>query len=116
MGTWGTGPYESDSAGEWLSETLVPPIEKALKKGSDADARVAAAALTDYLGKHESVADLVDLAIERLEDILEDEDYVESFTDPAAAKRAVKSQIRKLRKMRDDLEEGRKRSRAMLRY
>jgi hypothetical protein len=104
MGTWGTGPYQSDTAGQWLSETLRPAIEKALKKGDEEEARVAAAAITDYLGKHESVEDLATLAIERLEDILDD-DWSDLFRDPDAAVRAVEDQIRALRKTVRDQKE-----------
>ena len=78
---------------------LIPRIKKAFKKGSNAEARVAAAAMTDYLGKHSSVEDLAILAEERLDDILHDEEWIDSFNDPNAANRALEAQLRKVRKL-----------------
>jgi len=102
MGTFGTGPYQSDAAGDWLNAAFIPPIERAIRGRDHEKARVAAATIVDFLSKHENDPGLVEQAIERLEEILVDEDWIDAWNDPKDAARAVRTQIRKLEKIATD--------------
>lgn len=98
MGTWGYGPYQNDSAVDWLADNVRERATKGLESKTPEEVRVAAALLVEYLSKHQNVEDEAALAIERLEDLLESS-WLDAWSDPAAAKREIRKQIRALKKL-----------------
>jgi len=100
MGAWGYGPYENDSALDWLGDNITDRVEKGLRSKDEAEVRVAAAVITDYLGKRDASDDLIDDAIEKLEQLLDNERWVGSWNEPKKIRPAIKRQISRLKRLR----------------
>lgn len=106
MGAWGEKPYENDTALDWLGDATKPVVKKALKRGTNDQARAAAQFMIDMSSKYGIYIDpkLAELAIARLEKILAHETWVSLWQDPNAIKRSLKSQIKKLQELEDEFD------------
>lgn len=107
MESWDHGPLDNETAQDWICDVMRTPareITGALDSELPEHWRVAAFLLEQvgyrnvYPG--ELLEEHLDLAIERLEGLLEDEAWLASWEDPKAARRSVEDQIRRLRHRR----------------
>lgn len=107
MGAWAYGPIDNDTAADWMAVTMrkskLPNlIEKGLKSRNEDEVRAAAFMLElvgytymydiDVLDKH------LTLAVERLSGLLEDDEWLSSWSHSAEIKRSVRRQISALQK------------------
>ena len=107
MGAWGFGPYDSDTAAEWIEDlkartALVKEMKKAFKKPTRTpdEARVAAAMITKAFDarilQEDDLEELIPLAIEALEEIY-DSDYTDSYDQPGTVRKNIKKCVASLR-------------------
>ena len=116
MGAWSTGPIDNDTAADWLSETIGPvreQIDTALA-GDDPDLHRTAAFLLERVGyvyvyppdePEEDVRGLethLRLAVERLEALRENDDWLALWEDPEGVAMAINAQLEILRERRED--------------
>jgi len=105
MGAWGEDAYENDTAGDWFDYTFEKAklswhVQKALNSDYVEEQR-AAAYLLEHLGKvyiypTDELEKHLALAIIRLEDLLDDEEWIDSWRSKIRIKRAVQKQIKNL--------------------
>lgn len=102
MGAWGSGPYDNDSAADWffgLGEIgLYDLIERGLKDGGYNEQRAAAwlvqrLAISPYVYDVYLIDEHRELAVEKLKDILDDQDWLDSWRDPDETIAEIKQQI-----------------------
>ena len=107
MGSWGYKPYENDEAGDFFtglteSDDAVRVITKALKSGSeDGEVRAAAhvlAIIRKYVARPYLYLQDINKSIQRLELLLNDDEYLNDWDHPADAKRAIQRELRALRR------------------
>lgn len=117
MSTWGPGPIDNETAAEWMSETLASVharIDDALL-GDDPDQHRVAAFLLERVGfmwvyptdepqeDFRGLQSHLRLAVEHLESLRENEDWLSQWEDPDAAVAAIDAQLDVLRERREDL-------------
>jgi hypothetical protein len=107
MGSWGYKPYENDDAGGFFctlteADDAVRVITKALKRGSeDGEARAAAhtlAIIRKYVARPYLYLQDINKSIQRLELLLNDDEYLNDWNDPADAKKAIQKELRALKR------------------
>lgn len=105
MGAWSTGPLDNDTAADFMAgvmrkSKLPKIIEKGLKGKCPEEVRAAAVMLEHVGYSYMYDVDVLDkhliLAVEKLQDILENKVWVESWNYPANARLAIREQILKL--------------------
>lgn len=109
MGAWGYGPYDNDTAADWffgLTDTkLYDFIDKGLSSKS-CDEQRAAAWLVQRLAVSAFVYDVnlidshVKCAIDKLEIMLADNDWLDQWRDRAQIINEIKAQRDELKKLR----------------
>ena len=107
MGSWGEGPLDGDTPADWffnLKEIgLFDLIEEGLNSNDYQIVR-AAVWLFAKLGESAFVYDVYvidehrDLALKKLEEILADEDWLNTWRDPEAVRHSLREQIREVEK------------------
>ena len=102
MGSWGYDAMDSDSASQWqddLTSVVAKSIKKTLTKRRSEPEHVRAASATIIRAYkcqfliEDQVMELVPLAIDALEGLLDDSGWIESFDEPGSAKRSITKQI-----------------------
>ena len=108
MGAWGEGPYDNDTAADWFYDISKKPITSLITNGlesKDYDEIRAAAYLLERVGEthwvypEEYREPHVNLALEKLKDILQDDEWTSNWRDVKAIKKSVKDQIKALEKL-----------------
>jgi hypothetical protein len=109
MGAWGYGPFETDGAGDW-GTGLAQKIVAGVRSKDEEVARAAAAVMVATESTLGIPSDFVQDAIDRLEGILEDDDFIRSYDDEGAIVRALGTQISELKAMlrRDEARRARR--------
>lgn len=111
MGAWAEGPYENDTAQDWLgglSDHLKFLLMQACWSRYEEEARAAAGLLvilpgilTDKMGPHVYAE-----AIERLEVILADKQGVAAWKDPQRFRRSMRGLLKRLKTREARLQEA----------
>lgn len=105
MGVWGYGPFDSDSALDWVGDTFGAVEARAREALGSKDYEVVRAAVEVFLDTHErfsltwdEVIAWATEALDRLRGILADRDYVnpEHIREPDEYVAAVNAQIERL--------------------
>ena len=103
MGVWGVGPMDSDGALDWVDglragRVLAKEIKKALTSRRPDYDHIRAAAVMIKRGykagllSADDVEDLVPLAIESLDELVESA-HAHSYDNPAAVKKSIRKQV-----------------------
>lgn len=105
MGAWGEEPYANDTAGEWLDDTMFKTkiakrIERALK-GKYEEKQRAAAYLLERIGQasiypHEQLAWHLTMASVRMQQLLDNKEWIGSWRNPRAVRTSLRRQIKNL--------------------
>lgn len=106
MGAWGYKVNENDAAGDFYdslvgSKDAAKIVEKALKSNYPEEIRAAAqflAAIAKYAGSAWLFDDHFARAKAALQDLIEDEEWVRSWDEPATIKKELKRELVKLNK------------------
>jgi hypothetical protein len=112
MGAWGYEAYDNDDAGDFFTELtgskdVTHVVKKALKNNSEHGTVRAAAhflsIIKQYMKEPDLYAKHMGELIVRLEALLKDEAFFADWKEPAAAKRAVKKELKALLKCKFEL-------------
>lgn len=100
MGHWGVKAEDNDEAGDWfnlIGDTVLPHVRAALNSGKPDTVRAAAHLLmvTPWYG--DTANECTRLAAERLGELMSDQRWLSSWTDPAAVADAIERQLRQCR-------------------
>lgn len=106
MGAWGEDPEDNDIAADWFDSTLrvlMPAIEKGLESMEPEVVR-AAALLVQLLGRVyvypvDKFEDHVQSAIDALQEILADGEWINEWNSPESIHSSLKDQINALTAM-----------------
>ena len=102
MGTWGYGPCDDDDARDFIDELIQAKDATTIVGDAFGDEnyagtiRAAAHFLTlinGYAGNRRLYMRQVKTAIQQLENLLGDEEWIGAWDDPKAAKKAIKKQV-----------------------
>ena len=102
MGAWFYGPIDNDAAADWMGDTMhkskLPKlIEKGLKSKSQDVVRAAAFLLEQvgytYMYDIEVLDKHLALAVEKLDALRNDEDWLSSWSQPGAVRRSIGKQL-----------------------
>lgn len=105
MGSWGYGPYDNDSAADWfygLEDTgLYDLIERGLNSNDYHEQRAAAwlvqrLAITAYVYDINKMDDHRKLAVEKLQTILNDQMWIDTWRDTDEIIAELKQQIHEI--------------------
>jgi hypothetical protein len=103
MGTWGTGPFDNDGACEFVA-SLHAPIERVLRRKTKAyyyygEARAAAKLISIAAGRDMLGGPNLAPAIEVLERIRGDAEWIGTWDKPRLIRAALTREIRELRRL-----------------
>jgi len=105
MAAWGYGPTESDGAQDFLADNRLLQLSHARKTldawWPDPDATRGAAQLLADLAQEQPEGTLpyLELAIDKLEKLKDNEQWLDSWDEPRKGKRAIQKQIRALQSL-----------------
>lgn len=107
MGAWGEGPFDNDSAADWffgLDKTgLYPFIERGLNSEFYEEVRAAAWLLSqigyNYVYNYDLRKYHINLAINKLEKILADEKWINTWSSQTEIEKSLRVQIKDLKEL-----------------
>ncbi len=104
MGHYGYKPFENDQAGTVIDEVFEMLHKHFNKRDFDYDEVRGAASVLLKLGKIRVYIDdkILDDAIECYEEILQDKDWMDDWSEPSFAKREIRKEYNALKKRKED--------------